>query len=175
MTIFNRQFEFIDRRNGFRICKTNILNNGQFQSMEAVGLQSGCRFDWLRLNHTEKNQDGQCLSIRHQNPIYDFVNIESFDITKQVDSFIFDRWWIFDRQFFNWILSEWNNPNVKIKNNLKETERLGNGLVWWKLQSVKNDFKVDSLHYFDIDGNQVDSIDYSKTKVKMMLFRRSES
>jgi hypothetical protein len=31
LTNDNRQFEFIDRRNGFRICKTNILNNGQFK------------------------------------------------------------------------------------------------------------------------------------------------
>jgi hypothetical protein len=48
-------------------------------------------------------------------------------------------------------------------------------LVWWKLQSVKNDFKVDSLQYFDIDGNQVDSMLFKAKPRLKWLFRRSES
>jgi hypothetical protein len=46
-------------------------------------------------------------------------------ITKQVDSFIFDRWWIFDRQFFNWIFIGMEQSKRKNQNNLKETNVWG--------------------------------------------------
>jgi hypothetical protein len=121
--------------------KPNILNNGQFQSMEAVGLQSWMSIRLVEVKPYGKKSGRTCLSIRHQNP-YDFVNIwmKIFRHTKQVDSFIWpvmDLWpTIFQLNFI-----QWNNPNVKIKT-------IWNGTFWEIDENfiVKNDFKVDSLH-----------------------------
>lgn len=66
---------------------------------------------------------------------------------------------------------EWNNPNVVIRNDLKETERLGNtGWFDENFNELKNDFKVDSVDYFNENGNRVDAVDYlSKTRVRVVV------
>lgn len=66
---------------------------------------------------------------------------------------------------------EWNNPNVSVKNVLLNTARLGNtGWFDENFNQLNNDFKVDSIEYFDEFGNPVESLDYSsKTKVKAII------
>lgn len=66
---------------------------------------------------------------------------------------------------------EWNNPNVKIQNDMTKTRRLGNtGWFNENFNELNNDFQIDSIQYFDINGNPVDSLDYSaQTKVKAII------
>ena len=66
---------------------------------------------------------------------------------------------------------EWNNPNVKIENDMKQTERLGNtGWFNENFNQLPNDFAIDSVEYFDINGNPVEALDYTATtKVKMII------
>lgn len=66
---------------------------------------------------------------------------------------------------------EWNNPNVMIQNEPKQTKRLGNtGWFNENFNQLNNDFTVESVGYFDEDGNAIESIDYSKpTKVRALI------
>lgn len=66
---------------------------------------------------------------------------------------------------------EWNNPNVLIKNDVTKTRRLGNtGWFNENYNELQNEFKIDSLKYFDINGNPVDALDYSaETKVQIVV------
>ena len=71
---------------------------------------------------------------------------------------------------FNFIfLPEWNNPNISISNDLKETVRQGNtGWFNENFNELKNNFRVNSVDYFDTEGNRVEAIDYTqKTRVKI--------
>lgn len=70
----------------------------------------------------------------------------------------------FDIKFF----PKWNNPNVLIKNDMSHTERLGNtGWFNENFNELENNFLIESLQYFDDNGNPVDAIDYfAPTKVK---------
>lgn len=73
----------------------------------------------------------------------------------------------FDIQF----LPEWNNPNVKVANDLQLTSRLGNtGWFNENFNQLPNDFQLESVTYFDENGNQTDSLDFSSaTKVKAVI------
>jgi hypothetical protein len=153
--------------------KPNILNNGQFQSMEAVGLQSGMSIRLVEVKPYGKKigtDNVYQYDIKIQYMISSIFEDLSTLQNKSIPSYLTGDGSLTDN-FSIEFYPEWNNPNVKIKNNLKETERLGNtGWFDENFNQLKNDFKVDSLQYFDIDGNQVDSIDYSKqTKVKMII------
>lgn len=66
---------------------------------------------------------------------------------------------------------EWNNPNVYILNDLTQTARLGNtGWFDENFNQLNNDFQVDSVEYFDENGNPVPSLDYAvETKVKAII------
>lgn len=66
---------------------------------------------------------------------------------------------------------EWNNPNVSIENDMKQTERLGNtGWFNENFNELPNDFSIDSVQYFDINGNPVSSLDYTTTtKLKCII------
>ena len=66
---------------------------------------------------------------------------------------------------------EWNNPNVLIQNDMSKTRRLGNtGWFNENYNELTNDFQVDSVKYFDVNGNPVDSLDYStQTKVQIII------
>lgn len=73
----------------------------------------------------------------------------------------------FDIKFY----PEWNNPNVIVKNELSKTARKGN-TGWYNenFNQLNNDFEIESVQYFDENGNPVDSLDYSsKTKVKITI------
>lgn len=57
---------------------------------------------------------------------------------------------------------EWNNPNTSIKNNLKHTERLGNtGWFNENFNGLDNNFKIESLKYYNQSGLQVDKLDFA--------------
>lgn len=63
-------------------------------------------------------------------------------------------------------LPEWNNPNISISNDLKETVRKGNtGWFNENFNELKNNFKVNSVDYFDTEGNRVESIDYIQSTI----------
>lgn len=66
---------------------------------------------------------------------------------------------------------EWNNPNVSIQNDLTKTARLGNtGWFNENFNELTNNFEVESIEYFDENGNPVDSLDYTaQTKVKAVI------
>jgi hypothetical protein len=103
--------------------------------MEAVGLQSGCRFDWLRLKYGKK--------IRTD-------NVYQYDIKIQymISSIFEDLDYKTSRFLHIWPVMLWptifqlnfigmEQSKRKKKNNLKETNVWEHRLVWWKLQSVK--------------------------------------
>lgn len=73
----------------------------------------------------------------------------------------------FDVKFY----PEWNNPNVIVKNELNKTARKGNtGWFNENFNQLNNDFEIESIEYFDENGNSVESLDYSsKTKVKAII------
>lgn len=66
---------------------------------------------------------------------------------------------------------EWNNPNVMIKNDMSKTRRLGNtGWFNENFNELANDFNIESVKYFDNNGNPIDSLDYSaSTKVQITI------
>lgn len=153
--------------------KPNILNNGTFQQMEAVGLQSGMSIRTIEVKpYGKKNGTDNVYEydIKIQYMISslfeDLSNFENMEMPSYLtgDGSLTDN---FSIEFY----PEWNNPNVKIKNNLKQTERLGNtGWFNENFNQLSNDFKVESVQYFDVNGNQVDAMDYAtETKVKIVV------
>jgi len=153
--------------------KPNILNNGTFQQMEAVGLQSGMSIRMIEVKpYGKKNGTDNVYEydIKVQYMISslfeDLSNFENMEMPSYLtgDGSLTDN---FSIEFY----PEWNNPNVKIKNNLKQTERLGNtGWFDENFNQLSNDFKIDSVQYFDVNGNQVDAMDYAtETKVKIVV------
>lgn len=68
-------------------------------------------------------------------------------------------------------LPEWNNPNIKIENDMKETERLGNtGWFDENYNGLPNNFEVKSVQYFDLGGQSVTGLSYgSDVKVKAVI------
>lgn len=153
--------------------KPNILNNGTFQQMEAVGLQSGMSIRTIEVKpYGKKNGTDNVYEydIKIQYMISslfeDLSNFENMEMPSYLtgDGSLTDN---FSIEFY----PEWNNPNVKIKNNLKQTERLGNtGWFNENFNQLSNDFKIESVQYFDVNGNQVDAMDYAtETKVKIVV------
>lgn len=66
----------------------------------------------------------------------------------------------FDIQLF----PVWNNPNVQITNDNKQTKRLGNtGWFDENFNGLENNFVVESLQYKDEEGNEVSSLDYTQS------------
>lgn len=66
---------------------------------------------------------------------------------------------------------EWNNPNVQIQNDPKETKRLGNtGWFNENFNQLDNNFSIDSVRYYDEDNHLIDALDYTKpTRVKVVI------
>lgn len=59
------------------------------------------------------------------------------------------------------LLPEWNNPNIKIQNDPKETERLGNtGWFDENYNGLKNNFKLKELRYENLAGKAVSSLSF---------------
>lgn len=66
---------------------------------------------------------------------------------------------------------EWNNPNIIVKNNLKETERLGNtGWFNENYNGLANDFIVKSFSYENLAGQIQQEASYTvDTKVRVKI------
>ena len=65
----------------------------------------------------------------------------------------------------------WNNPNVLISNNLLSSIRDGN-IGWYNenYNQLANHFTVEECRYFDSNGNEVESIDYTaQTRVSGII------
>lgn len=57
---------------------------------------------------------------------------------------------------------QWNNPNTIVRNDLSETERLGNtGWFNENFNGLDNNFVVESVVYTDVLGNSVSQLDYA--------------
>lgn len=68
-------------------------------------------------------------------------------------------------------LPEWNNPNIKIENDMAETEKLGNtGWFNENYNGLENNFKVDSIEYFDMGGQSVTALSFgAETRVRAVI------
>lgn len=68
-------------------------------------------------------------------------------------------------------LPEWNNPNISISNDMKETERLGNtGWFNENYNGLKNNFKIEEVVYKDLGGATIESLSFgSDTKIKVRI------
>lgn len=147
------------------------LSNGG--SMEAIGIQSGMSVRKIEFTNNGKLQNSDNIyqySVEIEFMISSlFEDITNFEERKK-PSYLTKEGSLTD----NFILSfypEWNNPNVVITNDVTKTQRLGNtGWFDENFNDLNNDFKVYSLEYFNEDGINVESIDYSsKTKVKIVI------
>lgn len=141
--------------------------------MEAVGMQSGMSIRKVEVipNGKKSQSDNVYLYDIEINFMISslFDDISNFE-NMEIPSYLIGDGSLTD----NFILEfypEWNNPNVLIANELLKTERLGNtGWFDENFNELPNDFKIDSIEYFDENGNPVDGIDYaSKTKVKCVI------
>lgn len=141
--------------------------------MEAVGMQSGMSIRKVEVipNGKKSQSDNVYLYDIEINFMISslFDDISNFE-NMEIPSYLIGDGSLTD----NFILEfypEWNNPNVVITNDIVKTERLGNtGWFDENFNELPNDFKIDSIEYFDENGNPVDGIDYaSKTKVKCVI------
>lgn len=69
------------------------------------------------------------------------------------------------------MLPEWNNPNVVIQNDMRETERLGNtGWFDENFNGLPNDFVVKSVEYYDEGGTSTTALSYgTPVRVKAVI------
>lgn len=148
-------------------------SNGAFITMEAVGTQSGMSIRQMDVKSTGKKA-GTDNVYKYQIKIQfmvssffqDATTFETMNIPEYLsgDGSLTDNFLI---EFF----PEWNNPNTMIKNDLDWTKRLGNtGWFNENFNELNNDFKVDSVQYFDTNGNVVNTLDLAvATKVKIVV------
>lgn len=148
----------------------NIVTLNQWVDMEPTGLQSGMSIRNIRVRKTGTVGIVRTYEFQIEFMISSmFESIVNFDPVEmpsylEGDGSITDNFII---EFF----PEWNNPNVFLKNDLRQTSRLGNtGWFNENFNQLNNDFEIESLEYFDENGNPVDSLDFSsKTKVKAVI------
>jgi len=153
--------------------KPNIANNGTFQQMEAVGEQSGMSIRTIEVKSNGKKPGTDNVyqyDIKISYMISSIFEDLATMLANKIPSYLLGNGSLADNfsiQFF----PEWNNPNVKIQNDPKETVRLGNtGWFDENFNQLKNDFKIASVQYFDLNGNQVEALDYvTQTKVKIVI------
>lgn len=150
-----------------------LPNIGSGGLMEAIGIQSGMSIRGVDVISNGKKVGTDNVyqyDIEIQYMISSlFEDTATFETMEQ-PSFLVGDGSLTD----NFILEfypEWNNPNVIIQNQLEQTERLGNtGWFQENFNQLPNDFKIDSIEYFDINANLVDSLDFaSTTKVKAVI------
>jgi len=153
--------------------KPNIANNGVFQQMEAIGEQSGMSIRTIEIKSNGKKAGTDSVyqyDIRINYMISSIFEDLATMLAKQQPSYLSGNGSLSDN-FSIQFLPEWNNPNVKIQNDPKETVRFGNtGWFDENYNQLNNNFKIDSIQYFDLNGNQVKSLDYiTQTKVKIII------
>ena len=154
--------------------KNQILN--QYEFMDAVGMQSGMSVQSVKVK--KKGLKPAPAGYPYNSNVYQY----DFELKYLISSF-FENQQTFENHQIPAFLSgdgsltdnfkilfypKWNNPNTLIQNDLKQTERLGNtGWFDENYNELENDFLIESLQYFDDNGNPVDAIDYfAPTKVK---------
>lgn len=141
--------------------------------MEGVGIQSGMSIRQIHVtNNGKKSQSDNVylFDIEIDFMISSFFeDISNFE-NNEIPSFLVGDGSLTDN-FIIKFYPEWNNPNVFLVNDLTTTERLGNtGWFNENFNELQNDFKIESIEYFDENANPVDGIDYaSKTKVKCVI------
>lgn len=146
---------------------------GVSELFEAVGLQSGMSVRTMGVTYNGKKSGTNNVykfEIKIKFMISSlFEDVSNFDPVS-IPSYLNGDGSLTDN-FIIEFYPEWNNPNVKIKNELERTERLGNtGWFNENFNQLPNDYKIDSIEYFDVNGNPVDSFDYSSaTKVKAII------
>lgn len=79
----------------------------------------------------------------------------------EIPQILFDAGSLTDN-FDLWFYPEWNNPNTIIRNDLKQTERLGNtGWFNENFNGLDNNFQIDQVIYKDLAGNTISQLDYA--------------
>jgi hypothetical protein len=139
-------------------------------SMNAVGMQSGMSVltvNVKRLGLKSGSQNVYQYEFELQYLISSFFeNISNFTDHQMPDYLLGDGSLTDNFQIL--FYPKWNNPNTLIQNDMKKTARLGNtGWFDENYNELENNFVIESLQYFDDNGNPVDAIDYfAPTKVK---------
>lgn len=148
-------------------------SNGDFVPMEAVGIQSGMSIRQIEIKKTGKKAGTEntyqfeiLIQFMISSIFEDATTFENITIPSYLsgDGSLTDNFLV---EFY----PEWNNPNTVIRNELDWTTRKGNtGWFNENFNQLKNDFTVESLQYFDENGNVVDSLDYATpTKIKAVI------
>lgn len=146
---------------------------GAETSMEAIGIQSGMSVREIKVTSNGK-KPGSINIYQFQivikymisslfEDISNFENSEKPSYLKG-DGSLTDN---FKLEFY----PEWNNPNVRIKNDLVRTQRLGNtGWFNENFNQLPSTAKIDSVKYFDTNGNPMNSLDFgSATKIQIHI------
>lgn len=135
-----------------------------------VQIESGGRLKLSNINKVFKSEGKQFFQVKIKYMISTlFENIADFD-NLQIPPFLAGQESLTDN-FDIQLYPVWNNPNLLIKNDLKQTRRLGNtGWFNENFNELRNNFKVESVTYFDPEGNSIQSLDYGNiTKIKAVI------
>lgn len=146
----------------------NIFNN-----MIPIGLQSGMS---IRLGEVRKlGKKAGSLNIYKYEIKIQFLISSFFDSFDNILDRIMPEFLAGDNSFTDnfklFFYPKWNNPNSSITNDIGRSERLGNtGWFDENFNELPNNYNVDSIQYFDENGNIVQALDYyAKTKVKIIV------
>lgn len=148
-------------------------STGNFVPMEPVGEQSGMSIRKMEVKNLGKKSGTNnvykfeiVIQFMISSFFEDITNFENLEIPSWLagDGSLTDN---FKIEFY----PEWNNPNTMIQNELDWTLRKGNtGWFNENFNELNNDFEIESVQYFDENGNIVDSVDYAAaTKVKAVI------
>lgn len=149
-------FEFSTGGGSFPVTRSIKLNviSGTYKILEAIG-ETG----YKKIYEVEIN----CMISSF------FEDLETFQ-TMQPPQIIFDANSLTDNIEIT-LLPEWNNPNTFIKNDMTETERLGNtGWFFENYNGLRNNFEVLSVGYTDLGGANVSALSFGiETNVKAVI------
>lgn len=154
----------------FALSGINNLPLNSFGVMEAIGIQSGASIRTMRAKRVSTSgykTTYQIEVVYMISTIFDQLSdLENMTIPEYLsgDGSITDNLKI---NFY----PEWNNPNVIVQNDIKQLRRLGNS-GWFNenFNQLPNDFKIDTVEYFDENGNPAEALDFSGSiKVKAII------
>ena len=135
---------------------THLLNLNQVGPVEKLGIQSGMAINASSCTYLGKIGTNEYrYRIQIEFMIASFYNDkenlelniapeETLGVESLTDNFSFIAY------------PEWNNPNTQIKNELKDTRRLGNtGWLGENFNGLKDNFTVESIQFNDIETGQL--------------------
>ena len=145
----------------FEIEDTHLMTIGQIRDFDFIGLQSGMSVASCKLEYVSQQSSKYIYNIdiifmvsSFFDDLNNLANLVSPDVT-------YDKECLTD----NFIVTgfpTYNNPNIKISNDPKQTKRLGNtGWFNENFNGLPNPFIVSSITYTNLSQDIVSQLDYA--------------